>query len=99
MSGLLDKLRDRQIADVAQRIQQQTGLFHRPVKDGIRVSGVYRQSVALASGRFALLSDGLGFELVPWRPVIEASLGKTISAVVRGSQVTWELGRQRGLSL
>jgi hypothetical protein len=97
--GLLDKLRDREITDVAQSIQQQTGLVHRPVKDGSRVSGVYRQSIALASGRFAMLSDGMGFELVPWRPVIEESLGKTISAVVRGSQVTWELGRQRGISV
>jgi type IV secretory pathway VirD2 relaxase len=97
--GLLDKLRDREIADVAQRIHRQTGLVHRPVKDGSRVSGVYRQSLSLASGRFAMLSDGMGFELVPWRPVIEQSLGKRISAVVRGSEVTWELGRQRGISI
>jgi type IV secretory pathway VirD2 relaxase len=97
--GLLDKLRDRVVTVVAQRIRQQTGLVHRPVKDGSRVSGVYRQSIALASGRFAMLSDGMGFELVPWRPVIEERLGKTISAVVRGGDVTWELGRQRGLSI
>jgi hypothetical protein len=97
--GLLDKLRDREIADVAQSIHRQTGLVHRPVKEGSRVSGVYRQSLSLACGRFAMLSDGMGFELVPWRPMVEESLGKTISAVVRGSQVTWELGRQRGLSI
>jgi type IV secretory pathway VirD2 relaxase len=97
--GLLDKLRDREIADVAQTIQRQTGLVHRPVMDGSRVSGVYRQSVTLASGRFAMLSDGLGFQLVPWRPVIEHSLGKTISAVVRGTDISWQLGRQRGISM
>jgi hypothetical protein len=97
--GLLDKLRDREIADVAQSIHRQTGLAHRPVKDGSRVSGVYRQSLALASGRFAMLSDGMGFELVPWRPAIENSLGRRISAVVSGDDITWNVGRQRGLSL
>ena len=97
--NLLNTLRDREIANVAERIHRQTGLVHRPIKDGMRVSGVYRESLTLASGRFAMLSDGLGFELVPWRPMIENSLGKTISAVLRGSQVTWELGRQRGLSI
>jgi len=53
----------------------------------------------LASGRFAMLSDGLGFSLVPWRPVIEPALGRAIGAVVRGSQVDWRLGRQRGIAI
>ena len=97
--NLLNTLRDREIASAADRIHRQTGLTHRPVKDGARVSGVYRQSVQLSSGRFAMLSDGFGFELVPWRPVIENSLGRTIGAVVRGDHVAWNLGRQRGLSL
>lgn len=64
--------------------------------DGERASGVYRRSVQLASGRFAMLDDGLGFSLVPWKPVIEPRIGQTLSAVVRGGGVSWELGRQRG---
>jgi hypothetical protein len=87
------------IANAAEKIQRETGLVHRPTKDGARVSGIYRQSVTLASGRFAMLSDELGFALVPWQPVIEHSLGRTISAVTRGDQVTWRLGRQRGISM
>jgi YD repeat-containing protein len=47
------------------------------------VSGVYRRSVLLASGRFPMLDDGLGFRLVPWKPVIEPWLGKNLSAFVR----------------
>ena len=27
--------------------------------------GIYRQRVTLASGRFAMIDDGLGFQLVP----------------------------------
>lgn len=95
--NLLNTLRDREISSVAQRIQQQTGLMYRPATEGARVSGTYRQSVMLVSGRFAMLDDGLGFSLVPWKPVIEHSLGRTVSAVTRGDQVTWLLGRQRGI--
>ena len=67
--------------------------------DGERVSGVYRRSVMLASGRFAMLDDGLEFRLVPWKPVIEQRLGKQIAATVRDGSVSWEIGRQRGPSV
>jgi hypothetical protein len=60
------------------------------------VTGTYRRDVQLASGRFAMLDDGIGFSLVPWRPVVEQRLGQQVSAIIRGSSVTWELGRQRG---
>jgi len=46
-----------------------------------------------------MLDDGMGFSLVPWRPVIEQRLGQRLSAVVRGSSVSWQLGRQRGMSI
>ena len=52
-----------------------------------------RHSVQLASGRFAMLDDGMGFSLVPWRPVVEQRLGQQVAAVVRGSSVTWDMGR------
>jgi hypothetical protein len=60
------------------------------------VTGVYRRSVQLASGRFAMLDDGIGFSLVPWKPVIEQRLGQTLTAVTRGGGVSWTFGRQRG---
>ncbi len=96
--NLLRTLRDRELDKAAQAIARETGLTHRPEADGTSASGVYRRSVMLASGRFAMLDDGLGFSLVPWRPVIEHRLGQTLSAVVRGEHVVWNLGRQRGLS-
>jgi hypothetical protein len=71
-------------------------LAHRPVVDGERVSGVYRRNVLLTSGRFAMLDDGVGFSLVPWKPAIEQRLGQTMMAVVRRSGVSWEFGRQLG---
>ncbi len=97
--NLLATLRDRELASAGKQLQAQTGRGFRPLKDGQQASGVYRQSIQLASGRFAMLDDGLGFTLVPWRPVIEQRLGQQISAVVRGSSVTWQLGRQRGMGV
>ena len=94
--NLLATLRGREIDGAAKTIAAETGLTHRPVADGERVTGIYRRNVQLASGRFAMLDDGMGFSLVPWRPVVEQRLGQQVSAIVRGSSVTWELGRQRG---
>jgi len=91
--NLLVTLRGREIATMAQNIAAETGLEHRPVCDGQRVSGVYRRSVVLASGRYAMLDDGTGFSLVPWKPVIEQRLGKQLTAMVRGAKVSWEVGR------
>ena len=69
--NLLGTLRNRELAKAARDIAAETGLEHRPVADGQRVAGIYRRRVMLASGRYAMLDDGKGFSLVPWRPLIE----------------------------
>ncbi|EKN3879650.1 TPA: relaxase/mobilization nuclease domain-containing protein [Yersinia enterocolitica] len=97
--NLLGTLRNRELAQAAKDIAGETGLEHRPVADGQRVAGIYRRSVMLASGRYAMLDEGMGFSLVPWRPVIEQRLGQQIAATMRGGGVAWDLGRQRGLSI
>ncbi|AYW40788.1 DUF3363 domain-containing protein [Pseudomonas aeruginosa] len=94
--NLLGTLRNRELAQAAKGIAADTGLEHRPVADGQRVAGIYRRSVMLASGRYAMLDDGMGFSLVPWKPVIEQRLGQQIAATVRGAGVSWEIGRQKG---
>ncbi len=97
--NLLARLRDRELVQAGKELAGDTGLEHRPVVDGQRVAGVYRRSVMLASGRYAMLDDGKGFSLVPWKPVIEPRLGQPLAAMVRGGAVSWELGRQRGLGV
>jgi len=94
--NLLGTLRNRELAQAAKDIAAETGLEHRPASDGQRVAGIYRRSVMLASGRYAMLDDGMGFSLVPWRPVIEQRLGQQIAVTVRGGGVSWDIGRQRG---
>ena len=93
--NLLATLRGRELAQAAKDIATETGLEHRPVAEGQRVVGIYRRSVMLASGRYAMLDDGMGFSLVPWRPVIEQRLGQQLAATVQGVRVLWEIGRTR----
>lgn len=98
-SNLLDTLRNRELAQVAKDIAVETGLEHRPVADGQRVAGVYRRSIMLASGRYAMLGDRAGFILVPWKPVIEHRVGQMLSATLHGGVVSWTVGRERGLGI
>ncbi|MBM2765032.1 relaxase/mobilization nuclease and DUF3363 domain-containing protein [Burkholderia anthina] len=97
--NLLATLRGRELTQAAQEIAAETGLEHRPVVAGQRVVGVYRRNVMLASGRYAMLDDGMGFSLVPWKPVIEQRLGQQLTATVRGSGVSWSWGHQRSPSI
>ncbi|MGY8682555.1 DUF3363 domain-containing protein [Bradyrhizobium sp. UFLA05-153] len=97
---LLATLRRRELQDATAKLAAETGLDHRLAAEGDHVVGVYRQRVTLASGRFALIDDGLGFQLVPWRPALEQHLGKQVTGVMMpGGRVDWDFGRKRGLGL
>lgn len=96
---VLDTLRRRELGDVATRLAAETGLAHRPAAMGDHVGGTYRQRLQLASGRFAMLDDGLGFQLVPWSPSLEKRLGQQVGGVATPGGVDWDFGRKRGLSL
>ena len=64
-SDLLPKLEERDLGAAVAEIAERTGLPHRPSAPGDYVSGIYRERMTLASGRFAMIDDGLGFQLVP----------------------------------
>jgi hypothetical protein len=72
-------LRRRDLEEAASKVSAETGLAHRPSAEGEHVSGVYRQRVTLSSGRFAMIDEGMGFQLVPWRPALEQQLGRQVS--------------------
>ena len=65
--------------------------------DGQRVTGIYRHSVMLASGRFTMFDDGRGFSMVHWNPAVEQRLGRQITATMRPHAATWDV-RTRSLS-
>jgi hypothetical protein len=61
-----------------------------------RLAGV----ASLISGRFAMIENGLGFQLVPWQPLLEKRIGQHIGGLQReDGGIEWTLGRNRCLSL
>jgi type IV secretory pathway VirD2 relaxase len=97
---LIATLRQGELNEAVARIVVATGLPHRPSAEGEHVGGVYRERVTLASGRFAMIDDGLGFQLVPWRQSLDRHLGQQVSGVVTpGGGIDWHMGRKRGLAI
>jgi len=97
---LLSTLRRRELDAATSRLTTETGLAHHPSAEGDLVAGIYRRRVTLASGRFAMIDDGLGFQLVPWRPALEQQLGRQVSGVaLPGGGVSWSFGKKIGLGL
>jgi type IV secretory pathway VirD2 relaxase len=98
--NLLDTLRRRELDATAERLAAETGTPFHKAASGEYVAGVYRQRLMLSSGRFAMINDGLGFQLVPWSPSLERNLGKHISGIARADGgIDWSFGRKRGLGL
>jgi hypothetical protein len=93
---MLTQLQDRELRHVGGQLSGELGLAYAEAQSGTRIEGVYRRHVDLASGRFAVIEKSREFTLVPWRPVLERNLGKSVSGVMRGDAISWTLGRQRG---
>jgi hypothetical protein len=96
---LLDALQRRELLAAEARVSSNTGLPCRPIDEGDTVAGVYRQRLDLASGRFAMIDDGLGFSFVPWTPSLERHLGHEVSGIARAGRIEWSFGRKRAPSL
>ena len=98
--NLLDTLKGSDLEATAQRLSTEMGIPYNPSKSGEYVMGTVRRQLNLASGRYAMIDNGLGFALVPWSPSLDKQIGKHISGVMRGDGgVDWSFGRGRGLGL
>lgn len=98
--NLITTLRDREVVALGERLAAETGRSFNQSASGEYVAGAYQRRVTLASGRFAMLDDGLGFQLVPWSPSLEKQLGRHVSGVARNDGgIDWNFGRKRGLGL
>jgi hypothetical protein len=97
--SLIATLRDRELDSVGRRLASETGHAYLPAKAGDSVAGVYSRRLSLSSGRFAMIDNGLGFQLVPWLPSLERELGRQVSGIAGPGGVDWNFGRKRELSL
>lgn len=95
--GLLDTLRDRELADAGEALAARHGGIAQPVNAGDHIAGIYRERVTLASGRFAMIDNGMGFQLVPWRQDLERHLGQAVTGRInQHGGVDWSFARSRG---
>jgi type IV secretory pathway VirD2 relaxase len=97
---LVQRLKARDLERIGRQLAAERKREWRPAVPGNQVSGQLVGSTQLPSGRFAMIDDGLGFSLVPWRPALEQHVGRAISGVaLPGGDVNWSFGRKRGLGL
>jgi type IV secretory pathway VirD2 relaxase len=96
-SDLLEALQRQEVARIGCELAAQRGRAFHAIRDGQTVCGTLVGSAQLASGRFAMIDDGLGLSLVPWRPVIENKIGRQVMGVMCAGEMTWKFGRGRGL--
>ena len=98
--GLLSTLRERDLTDAGSSLSREHNLPYGQGRPNGDVSGIYRGRVQLASGRFAMIDDGLSFSLVPWSKQLDRHLGQYVSGNARsGGGIEWTLGRSRGIEI
>ena len=85
-ANLLTVLRRRELSRVAAQVSRELGLPYTAFGSEKRIEGTYHRRLDLASGRFAVIARARDFTLVPWRPVLDRSLGKTVAGIVKGER-------------
>lgn len=96
---LLATLERRELARAGGELAATHAVPFRMPAPGDTIRGTYREAVRLASGRYALVENVQEFTLVPWRPVIERSLGREVVGLVTDGGISWQIGRDRGLGI
>jgi hypothetical protein len=94
-ANFLTVLRRRELSRVAAQVSRELGLPYTAFGSEKRIEWTYHRRLDLASGRFAVIARARDFTLVPWRPVLERSVGKTVAGIARGERISWEVGRPR----
>jgi len=98
-ANLIGNLARQEVERVGRQLAAERGLTFQPVHEGQTVRGKLLGSAQLASGRYAMIDDGLGFSLVPWRPVLDKEIGRQVMGVMRGGDISWQLGHAVGIGI
>ncbi|WP_217991263.1 DUF3363 domain-containing protein [Sphingomonas spermidinifaciens] len=99
-SDLLAQLERAEVARVGKAFAAERGLSFQETATGDRISGKLVGQAQLASGRFAMIDNGLGFQLVPWNDALTKRIDQQISGIAMpGGGIDWTFGRSRGLGL
>ncbi len=99
-NDLIAQLESAEINRSGKKFAAERGLDWQPTASGDRVSGKLVGQAQLSSGRFAMIDNGLGFQLVPWNDTLAKRFGQQVDGIpMPGGGIDWTLGRNRGLGL
>jgi type IV secretory pathway VirD2 relaxase len=98
-ADLIRTLQHREVERAGHELAAERGLAFAPVQEGQTVRGKLLGPAQLTSGRFAMIDRGLGFSLVPWRPVLENKIGREVMGTMRGEDISWQFSRTRTLGI
>lgn len=94
--GMIAALQRRELLRVAGQLSDELGLPFVEAKAGERIEGRFARTIEMVSDRYALIERSRDFTLVPWRPVLEPHVGKSVAGVMRGDGINWTFDRGRG---
>lgn len=93
--NMLAALQRRELLRVARQLSEEIGKPFTEAKPPEQIQGRLVRAVDMTSGRHALVERSRDFTLVPWRPVMERHIGKSVSGIMREGGISWTFGRQR----
>lgn len=98
MTPTPDMLRDlhhKGVTLATEKLSAQLAMPHRPVVEGMHVTGRHVGTIDLPLQRLAVIQDRHAFTLVPWRPELLRMRGKEVDISVRDRTITMTLARRR----
>ncbi|MFT8491434.1 MAG: DUF3363 domain-containing protein [Gluconobacter oxydans] len=98
--NLLATLRQQELDQVGAKLAKESGLTYERSVPGHFVTGQYIKRLNLSSGRFAMIDNGMGFQLVPWAPSLDRQHDRYVDGVARDDGgVDWRHDRKRDLGI
>jgi len=95
---VLEKLKDIDLRDAAKKLSEVNGKPYSALGGARSVEGIYQKSIDRPSGKFAVIERAKDFTLVPWRPVMDRSLGKSLSGQISAGGISWDVTKQLVIS-
>ncbi|MFL0415746.1 relaxase/mobilization nuclease RlxS [Sphingomonas sp. 179-A 2A2 NHS] len=93
--GTMALLQRRELLRIAGGLADELGKTHVEAGGGARIEGRLTRRIEAVGGRYALVERSRDFTLVPWRPVLERQLGKSVAGVMRADGINWQFGPSR----
>ena len=94
----LATLKAMDLQSAANNLARDFGKPYAEIGNARKIDGVYRGAIERPSGKFAVIERSREFTLVPWRPVMEKRLGKSISGRISAGGISWDVTGRAGPS-